>query len=357
MKTHVGNVEFSLRVDLEAALKHIDDRVPLPAFIHLFHPDAMRSIDTLSRVAWNSPRTKEFLVELTNRGYSAYLTSSGESRLVHRSRLNDVWVPLRDGVYSETAEGQIFEYFEPVSGRPPEKLLVIFSSVYDPALTSDLSRYFNRTFLSIQNFLPHNIGVLRVADVGGVLGAFYMNTRFRPDNESLVLQFLHDFISSAGLRLGDVVLYGASKGGTASLAYGLRGGFKFVSVDPIVDDTYYHQEHKDLHFTNTDIFLQRKTDMFGEIFRNFLSSRDTGDRRVGDLVSRSVICSEGSPLYPYLEKSAISALRDHVSFFKARNPKIDTHPGVAQNTINALTMILNDYFYDREFEPGVLAIY
>lgn len=351
----VGNVKFDLRGDSDATLAHMRNRVPPAGFVHLLHPDRSLPIDTLSRIAWNDPNAKALLVELTNMGYYAYLSRDGESRLVHRSRFKDLWAPLRDGQYEEDPSGQIFEYSRPLSGKPADKLLVIFSSVFDPALSSSLSRYFNRTFLTNQKYLPRNVGVLRIADIGGVLGAFYMNTRFRPDNESTVSGFIKSFMKSQGLREQDVVLYGASKGGTASLAYGLRSGLKFVAVDPIVDDRYYHLEHNDLHFTETSIFLESKVDMFDNIYNRFLTSFN-GSPRVQEGVSRSIICSEGSPLYPYLEGSAVHALREHVSFFRSRNPDITTHPGVAQNTINVLTMLLNAYFYDQRFPSGVIDI-
>lgn len=331
------------------------NRVPQAGFVHLLHPDKSRPIDTLSRIAWNNSTTKELLVELTNLGYYAYLSRDGESRLVHRSRFKDLWAPLRDGQYEEDPDGQVFEYFPPLSGKAADKLLVVFSSVFDPALSSNLGRYFNRTFLTIQKYLPSNVGVLRIADIGGVLGAFYMNTRFSPNNESIVSGFIKSFIRTQGFREQDVVLYGASKGGTASLAYGLRCGLKFVAVDPIVDDRYYHLNHNDLHFTKTSIFLESKIDMFDNIYNQFFSSFN-GSPRAQDGVSRSVICSEGSPLYPYLEARAVHALREHVSFFKSRNPKITTHPGVAQNTINILTMLLNAYFYDQRFPSGVIDV-
>ena len=130
-------------------------------------------------------------------------------------------------------------------------LLVVFSSIGEEIHLPDMTRFFNQSFKTISKFIPKDIGILRIADLGGVVGAFYMNTNYQSNNEFLVSEFLASSMKNKNIRPDRTVFYGASKGGTGALLHGIKLGVKVATVDPIVSDHHYLLNMGDVHFSGT----------------------------------------------------------------------------------------------------------
>lgn len=312
-----------------------------PGFVHVeFQERTSPSILEASRV---DPRVRGTLNGLTNAGYLLYLANTSESRFVHTSRLPELWQAVRDGQFQMNEDGIVYSYVPPEDGVA-HRLVVVFSPMGPRAFDVSLNRYFAAPYRSLGKFVPPGTGILRVGDVGGVKGAFYLDTTARPRNVDSISGFLHSFIEALGVPKGSTVLYGTSKGGTGGLYHSLRDGWNTVSVDPILGDAHYEVLQNDLHFTSGGIFPQSKERLFGEAVQKYANNQPENCAQV-------VITSDFSP-----QKSVISntlePLIQGLTLYNSRNPKITDHPSVARSTLWAHAMLINGLLLGVDYPRG-----
>lgn len=123
--------------------------------------------------------------------------------------------------------------------------------------SASLYRYFAKNFSTIDKYIGKNVSILRVADIGGITGSFYLNTNALPTNADKIKSLILEVIEQCQIKSDDVVLYGCSKGGTAAVYHGLTNNYKIVAVDPILNDEHYINNKNDLQ---REFFLsQRKS--------------------------------------------------------------------------------------------------
>ena len=207
---------------------------------------------------------KRSIIKLTQLGFSLYYNDDNESRFIRQDRIRHHWPAIKDGSYLITDDDIVYTIEQPASERV-DKIVVIFSPINSKPR---LSRYFWPSFSKLMKFLPPNTAVLRIADVGGVKGAFYMDTMTQPAQCGRCTQSDRTRpLPEYSLENSDVVLYGASKGGTGATFHGLRGGWNFVAADPILSDDWYEQNDRDYHFTSGGIFPKSKQEVFGQLIR------------------------------------------------------------------------------------------
>jgi hypothetical protein len=331
----------------EATAREIGDNTK---FVHVAlaegHPEDMNLI----RLARKIPEAKSTLVGLTKRGFHSYVTKDNATRLVRYDRVPGLWLKVKDGEYSITEDGVVYSYTPPASGLAPKRLFVVFSSIHSNMYTTSLMRHFMQNFPTVQKYLPSDTAVLRIADLGGVAGAFYLNTSYLPDNVSAIQRLLAFVANQHKIGHDSVVLYGVSKGGTGALYHALKGGYRCIAVDPIVSDAYYEEQHRDLHFTTGGIFPASKQSVFRELINTVVE----GGARVSGTYSRwSVICSDLSPQFVYISDILVRPLLDHISFFNSRNPEIKDHPDVGPRTVNTATMLMNMHLYGIPIRSGM----
>ena len=77
----------------------------------------------------------------------------------------------------EYKDGLVYSLTPPQIDINPN-LLVIFSSISGKMYQPFLHRYFEQNFKSINKHISPNTAILRIADIGGVTGAYYLNTNF-----------------------------------------------------------------------------------------------------------------------------------------------------------------------------------
>lgn len=276
---------------------------------------------------------KRLLVQLANRGYYLVRMRKGHSDFVPPDVLKRLCA-LSKSKPIQHHEGIFYTITPPVLATSRPRLLVVFSSVADVPYSSDIvRRNFFTNFANIQKYVPANTAVLRISDIGGVVGSFYLNNNASDLVEKSVGDVIRLAIAKVGALDADVVLYGASKGGTAALFHGIDLGLKTVAVDPIVSDEHYEKKYSDLHFTQ-DTFHKPKQIRFAELLSERPARRAT------------IICSPRSPQHQFISE----IIRRHpscgkIAFFETQHTAIKDHVDVGPNTINVLTMILNGYFY------------
>lgn len=290
--------------------------------------------DGFVRVTRNNREVRPLAAALANRGFVTSGISDGLASFCGLPRFASEWQQwFTDGDVS--SGGIVYSYVKPELVSDDPGLMVVFSSISDKPNSPEMTRYFMQNFPTIGKFLPKDVGVLRLSDVGGMVGAFYMDTVYDPHNEGKVTRFLEDFIAAKGVRKDRVVFYGSSKGGTGALLHGVKAGVRVVSVDPIVDDEHYLSRHNDMHFV-TGIFPERKEKRFSRLFENEVIENAV-----------CVISSENSPQLPYIRR-IVPIDNGSVVFLSSTNPNIKDHPDVGPNTVNSAVMLMNMCFYDMD---------
>jgi len=304
-------------------------------FIHVDHSATGNLGKNFIELARKDSQVKDIITALANRGFMAYTLREGTTSFVHYERVPTLWKKVQEGEFSVDENGLVYKIEQPLSGHAVKNLLVIFSSMAGKIYTPSLMRHFEQNFASVQKYAPPGTAVLRIADLGGVVGAYYMNTNALPNNEDHVQSLVCRTMAMLSLHQKDVVLYGVSKGGTAALLHGIRGGFKVVSIDPILADEHYIVEWQDSHFT-TGVFPEDKKDRFSRLFFNL--PKDS-------LPPISIITSDRSPQYPYIMNALSGEVGTKIALFNSMNPDISKHPDVGPKTVNLAVMLINSMIY------------
>lgn len=300
-------------------------------FVHVDHSTI--SVDqNLIEISRKDTISKANLVALANRGFTLYRMKDGVSSFVRRDRLSKLWSLSREGTLKEH-EQILYQVQLPESGVV-RRLLVVFSSIAGKMYQASLMRHFEQNYKSALKHAVEDTAILRVPDLGGVCGSFYMNTVFAPDNEIRIASMLRHVVAMLGISGEDVVLFGTSKGGTASLYYGVKLGWKFVAVDPIVSDEVYLKRYNDAHFV-TGVFPKSKQDSFSELLTH---SRSSPLQRPGNAI---VIYSDRSPQFDYINTIVANADGGQISFVNCSDPRIKNHPDVAPVTRDVWQVMVN----------------
>lgn len=336
--------------DLEILLK--DDDCPV-RFIHVDHgvDHAGTPTNMVKLARWNN-QDRELITTLTNAGFYTYMVKDNATRFVSEKSLDHLWQSLVRKEFVRHPNGIVYSYSDAVTDVP-KRLLVVFSSISGNINTPSLMRYFEQNFKSLQKFIPTDTAVLRIADLGGVVGAFYLNTTHLPNNVENIQQVISDVSRDKGIAHESIVLYGGSKGGTGALFHAIEGHYRCVAVDPIVDDEYYTKHLNDAHFTRNGVFPENKKEIFGRVMNDVANLPELS--RPSN-VKWSIICSGNSPQYKYISRTLMENSNSRMSFYDSRNPEITDHPQVGMKTVNMATSLINFHLYGLPVAAGVYTI-
>jgi len=290
----------------------------------------------LFAIARNNSYVKKFVTNLANDGYFLVKHDNGISvfekyisakKFAHNFITNTTIKVHNDLFY--TLDDPKITTINP-------RLLVVFSSVADFSLNASISRRnFFTNFKSIGKYIPSNTYILRISDIGGIVGSFYLNNNFNTKVERNIQDLILFIMKKHSIIKNDVVFYGASKGGTGALYHGIFGGYKSVAVDPIVSDKYHEENYNDPHFTN-GTFPANKQEKFSSLIKSSKIPRNT-----------NIIYSKNSPLYSYINSIVRNNdIKQKINYINSTHPKIKDHPDVGPNTIHILTLIINTLFYE-----------
>lgn len=288
-------------------------------------------------LARSASHVRRLVSYLANNGFFLVDHANGVSRFEHLSDhstfanfFNDDSVQLRDGMF--------YKVEKPSLDVGPPRLLVVFSSIADHPLNASLSRrMFFKNFPTIAKYIPKNTYILRIADMGSILGSFYLNSIFDPHFAAKTQTLIQAIAQGLGVEHSDIVLYGASKGATGAFYHGVSGGYAAVAVDPIVSDQYYLHEMNDLHFVEGNFPFDKET-----VFSTLL-------KEVEPRSPVHIVTSPSSEQYQYIER----LLANHhcpqsLMLYRFSNPNISTHTDVGPQTVNFVTAMINNLFYGIE---------
>lgn len=295
-------------------------------------------------VARKNSFVKKFVIELANNGFflvdhnintgiSIFRSLKKHEEFIHSFR--DENVLLWNKTY--------YTLEKPISlgTIKSNRLLVIFSSIADFPLNASISRRsFYKNWIKVQSYIPKNTYILRIVDIGGVLGSFYLNSNFDSKFESRIQLLIENISNEYSIKKNNIILFGGSKGGTGALYHGVIGGYNTVAVDPIVSDRYYIDKFNDLHFVQGG-FPVDKDKKFFDLFKERY-----------DLMNINVITSQNSQQFEYINK--IITKKSNTNLFVFNNSNIKTHPDVGPQALVFSTTLINSIYYNiynyRSFE-------
>lgn len=350
--TRNGTLTQSLTESVDGLLSDIKNSNY--AFIHLTDSTGLMGSNSFIKTAYLNKEVREIAVELAKAGYYVYRVVDGVARFVHEEHIPTLWHLVKDGTYKVSEEGLVYCLEGPIARGPAQNLVVVFSSISSDIFGNGLSRYFNQNYKSLYKYLPDDTAILRIADIGGIVGSFYLDTKFAPKNTQRIASLIESVRADLNLDKGSVITYGASKGATGALFHALNNGYKCVCVEPIVNDEYYETAYRDSHFTADGIFTDSKEGVFTELLhRTSLGS----DLAATPEISTVVIYSEQSPQATYIEKVIHPDPSSTISLVNFRHPLIKDHPDVSPQSLNLVSMYLNMMCYGLPMEGGNLDLH
>lgn len=270
----VKTAQASLDEGPEVLLESLPGRLEGVNFLAVAHGRYSGPNAHMIRAGHSDERLRPVVEFLANSGWFQYRATDTESFFVRHSSIRRIWPRVLSGDVQVTDDGLFYSVQSEPGWSDSRSLIVVFSSMSTTHDGPTLSRYFEQNFSSISKHVGGGLNVLRIADLDGVVGGFYSPTTFVPDRVDRVNRLIEQVVRETGVPNSRVILYGASKGGTASLLYGLTNsnGWRAISVDPVVDDKFYEEVYRDSHWTSGTIFLNRKTDLFQASVRKFNAS-------------------------------------------------------------------------------------
>lgn len=332
-----------LRTDFNCSSEQLTETLknnPDCEFVHYRHRTQLVAGENLITEARKNKESHAFLLTLANHGFYLYMTREGDtSSFVQHKRLPTLWNLLRfnKGFYSE--QGVVYTFDTEPSGH--KSLLVIFSSINGPIYQSSLNRYFTQNFRKISNFIPSDTLVMRIADLGGITGSYYLNNNYFDNNEQAIQSLIREVKSKYSLER--VVLMGASKGGSGAMYHGLLGDYDFVAVDPIVTDEFYFTKFNDLHFMRGVASISKE-----ESFKLLLQNKVWNINKENKII----ITSRQSPQYHYISDIVLKKYGENFSVFKNTNLEIKSHPEVSPNSLFKTTELVGKCLSGERVKTG-----
>lgn len=287
----------------------------------------LQSDKNLIQLARSDKEVYKLYKELLSNDYILYYHANGISRLYKREFINELW--KRQDLYKQ---GDVFYTLDAPKDKKKNnsqqkaRLLVIFTCMpsaekYDSYLMTD--RMFPTFFNTIERNLIKNVYTMRIMDLNCSHGSHYINTTNYTNMDTDIMESIKRVKNELGINDENIVLYGASKGGTGSLYYGSKLDLKCLAVDPIISLGEYNV--KDDHFLK-DIRIEDISDLIN----SNLATKSISEKYI--------IGSENVP-FNYDKINNIEG--DNLKKINKIDEHIKSHPDVSRNTVPEQLMILN----------------
>ncbi len=324
-----SRVALDLGGDVSGAVRDIESWTDGPHFVEVTHakPEEWTSLIHLAR---HDDDAYDLIVALARKGYFVFRAPEFGSRFVAREEVGAVWAAIRDATYKVSADGIVYRYEDCRSEGPPSSLVVVFANVAKNRFSQKLDRHFPQVFETLRKSVGGHTAILRIADMDGVVGGFYLPTARDPQVDRKIQALILQVAGALDIPRDRIVTYGPSKGGTGALFHGLALGLHTVAVDPIVTNNRRRTRRDDPYFGSSDIFIESRDDTFESLL--------TGHRG-DDSTLHVLMTSRGSQEFPDVVGLAQRHPEAGLSVIESRDPHITAHHEVAPNTV-ALTLAM-----------------
>lgn len=267
--------------------------------------------------------------ELLRRDYVLYFFDQGISKFQKRKYVNDLWVKQdleqHNGVYYTVSHPSKNQCNKLKSNR----LLVIFSAM--PNLSKNdhykiRERMFPQSLADIDKNIVKNVHIMRIMDLNVSHGSHYVKTTNYPEMENDIQLAIQKVAKELNVSDEDIVLYGVSKGGTGAMLHGSALDYKTISVDPIINLSYFNEG--DHHFLKD--------------FREVDLSERLNDNLQVNKRKKYIICSP-TIAFNYENIKKISQ-HDAVKTIELLDDNIKTESEISTNSIPLQLMVINNLF-------------
>lgn len=182
----------------------------------------------------------DYVYELNNKGFLAVEHKMGVSvfRRVNKYSYKDLLAYFPDSFHE--LENVIYTIEAPKLLNANKKNLLILFSYTNKSNENMVDRYYSHPFPFIANSILPNTYIIRMADVSDAFGSHGLNTKFDENIENNIQQFIKSLMSIYGIEKENVVICGASSGGTGAVYHGLIGGYKTFAIDPFLGNHNYY---------------------------------------------------------------------------------------------------------------------
>ena len=334
---NVSLIEIDLADGAEGIESILSSGTVRPRFVTVRH-EKQEDWTTIIHLSSKNDLAFDLLVRLSEEGFLVYRASKTGTQLVHRDSVAEVWPALMNGEYERDSNGIVYRYTGPRAKGKAKSLAVVFSSVHSNMYTQKLERHFAPVFPMLESSVGSQTAVLRIADLDGVVGGFYLPTKRDPESTSKIVDLIRRMASSLDIPMDRVVTLGPSKGGTGALYCALELDVSCVSIDPIITNNRLDTREEDRYFATTSIFESSRDEMFDEAFVRYL------DRGLIENKSQfSVITSQKSVEYDDICKLKARSGVNNLHLIETTNEQIQAHHEVAPKTVAFALGLLNVY--------------
>lgn len=298
-------------------------------------------------VGRSNEQAKKLISSLSNNKYFLTAHTNGVS-LFKKLTISKRFLANFNNRAVKTWNDTFYTLEEPVEREQfGSRLLVIFSSIADLAFNASIDRrMFFKNFPKVAKYIPKNTYILRIADIGGVLGSFYLNSNADMDFENKVEALIRKIKLDYSIADEHTVLYGTSKGATGALYHGIKMGLNTLAVDPILSDVHYLENFNDLHFVE-GVFPEYKQDKFSRLFEDNINK---------DLTNIKLVTSPNSEQFKYISELVLIPEVKLCSYIFS-NPNIKGHTDIGENTLNFVTSMLNNMLYGIDIKTSLVTTY
>ncbi|GEN48428.1 XcbB/CpsF family capsular polysaccharide biosynthesis protein [Ligilactobacillus pobuzihii] len=192
------------------------------------------------KVFQKNKKAKKIALKLSAHDYILHGNMGTFYRFVKRTELDTNYPKYKDVHYRVIPPKEDKKYWS-------NRLLVRMLSFTAHNKTSMLGRNFQRDFKTLKDSVVKNTYILEIGDINLINGSYYTNTKNFPDYEEQVQELIRFISEKYNVKKDEIVLYGASRGGTGAFIHAALGNYKFVAADPVINDMPWYKD-SDIHF-------------------------------------------------------------------------------------------------------------
>ena len=219
---------------------------------------------------------------------------------------------------------------KPKQFYPKNNLLILFSYT-NQSNEKPMERYYTHSFPFIANSILPNTYIVRICDLADAFGSHGLNTDFDADIENNLQAFIKSLMSLYSIKKENVLIMGASSGGTGALYHGIIGGYKTYAIDPYLGNTAYYG-HKDTLYLNT------LKPSIREVYENLSAKIKT----LPEAASNEVVVMSSEKSEFYADVAKLKTAVPEISLCVYNNHQIQKHSDVSPNAVSLSNTIVNN---------------
>ncbi|MDR0848346.1 MAG: XcbB/CpsF family capsular polysaccharide biosynthesis protein [Propionibacteriaceae bacterium] len=293
----------------------------------------VESVPEVLRAAWNDESINEGLTHLAVNDFILDGQFGNVYRFIRRSAF------YRSDLQQYSARsGNIVHYsdiLDPVRLKSDkvQNILFFFLGMPGPKTVNSANaalRFAPHLFADFTRSLVKDTVVVRIADVDGVRGGYYIDSRNYLCFEDDVSEFIESKIAEYGVDRNRVVMNGTSKGAAGALYYGAKHDLSSVDIDPVLDGKWVIEHQRNNHFTRG---FRVSDDLVARI-NGFLGS---GPR----LATHYVVGNHYVP-----ETWDVSRQLVGINLVDIDDRTVKSHPSISPNSVPEWLMLINSLLFD-----------